>query len=59
MRKDILIPTDDWNTPEHKIEITEIVAARLEYFEVKQHFSKNPPEMLTLEQISQEYLNQK
>ena len=48
----VLVSIDDWNYREHHIEILE---ARLKYLEMKQLFAKNPPEMLTLEQISQEY----
>lgn len=48
----VLVSIEDWNSREHHIEILE---ARLKYLEMKQQFRENPPEMLTLEQISQEY----
>ncbi|MEZ4713561.1 MAG: type II toxin-antitoxin system prevent-host-death family antitoxin [Caldilineaceae bacterium] len=48
----VLVSIDEWNLREHHIEILE---ARLKHLEMKQQFAENPPEMLTLEQISQEY----
>jgi prevent-host-death family protein len=48
----VLVSVDDWNARERYVEILE---AKLRYLEVKQQFRKNPPELLTLEEIRQEY----
>lgn len=48
----VLVSIEDWNERERYVEILE---ARLRYLEVKQQFFKNPPELLTLEQIRQKY----
>lgn len=48
----VLVSIQDWNERERHVEILE---AKLRYLEVKQQFRKNPPELLTLEEIRQEY----
>jgi hypothetical protein len=48
----ILVSIEDWNEREQYVEILE---ARLRYLEVKQQFQRNPPKLLTLEEIRQAY----
>jgi prevent-host-death family protein len=48
----VLVSIDDWNERERYVEILE---AKLRYLEIKRQFRKNPPELLTLEEIRHEY----
>ena len=48
----VLVSIEDWNERERHVEILE---ARLRYLEIKEQFQKNPPELLSLEEIHQRY----